>query len=130
MAAESAKRKARPSARRRPKKETSRDPRRAKLAQDFYGSALDEAERIALEEARGVEGLDHEIALLRTRLRRLLAEKSEDVQLMLRGIDLLVKAVSARYRLSKQAEEDLAASLSRLIRGAGDQFMSEAYRDG
>jgi hypothetical protein len=97
------------------------------VARDFYGSALDAAERIELEEASEIEGLDEEIAVLRMKLREVLSERPEDLQLMLRGIDLLVKAVSARYRLSKQAEENLADSLAGVIRGVGGVLMPEAF---
>ena len=103
--------------------------RGARLTRDFYGSALDAAERIELEAAEEVEGLDEEIALLRLKLREVLAEHPQNLQLMLRGIELLVKAVSARYRLSKQAEEDLAESIAGVIRGVGGLLMPEAFAD-
>ncbi len=119
MAARSAETKPKPSRRRRG----------ARLARDFYGSALDSAERIEFEAASEIEGLDYEIALLRTKLRRIIVKKPEELQLMLRGIELLVKAVSARYRLSKQAEDDLAESLAGVIRGFGGQLLPEVFRD-
>ncbi len=103
--------------------------RRSKLARDFYGSALDAAEQIELEAASDIGGLDREIALLRMKLREVLSERPEDLQLMLRGIELLVKAVSARYRLSKQAEEDLAGSIAGVVRGVGGLLMPEAFSD-
>jgi hypothetical protein len=99
------------------------------LARNFYRKALDAAGQIELDEASDIEGLDDEIALLRVRLRKVVDEKREDFPLMLRGIELLVKAVSARYRLSKQAEEDLAGSLASLVRGVGGQLIPEAFRD-
>ena len=46
---------------------------------------------------------------------------------MLRGIELLVKAVSARYRLSKEAEEDLSESIAGVVRGVGGLLMPEAF---
>jgi len=104
--------------------------RTPKLARDFYASALDAAERIELEEAAEIEGLDEEIAVLRVKLRKALVEHPEDRQLMMRGIELLVKAVSARYRLSKQAQEDLAESIDGVIRGVGGALMPEAFGDG
>lgn len=106
-----------------------RPGQRSKLARDFYGSALDAAERIELDAAAEVEGLDEEIAVLRVKLRKALSKHPEDLPLMLRGIDLLVKAVSARYRLSKQAEEDLAESIAGVIRGVGGLLMPEAFAD-
>jgi hypothetical protein len=43
----------------------------------FYSRALDEAEKLELEEASHVEGIDEEIALLRVKLRELLEEQPE-----------------------------------------------------
>lgn len=113
-------------ARRRPAR-SARGHQRTKLAEDFYGSALEAAERIELEAASDIEGLDKEIALLRMKLREVLGERPEELPLMLRGIELLVKAVSARYRLSKEAEEDLAGSIAGVVRGVGGLMMPEAF---
>jgi hypothetical protein len=101
--------------------------RSSKLTRDFYGSALEAAERIALEQAAEVEGLDEEIAVLRVKLRDVLQRQPEDLPLMLRGIELLVKAVSARYRLSKEAEGDLSESIAGVVRGVGGLLMPEAF---
>ena len=99
------------------------------VASDFYGSALNKAERIQLQKAEEIEGLDHEIAVLRVKLRGALEDQKENIPLMLRGIDLLVKAVSARYRLSKKAEEDLSDSLAGVLRGVGGALMPERFDD-
>lgn len=122
--------------RRRDEASPSRRHREAKAARDFYGSALDAAERIepeaasdVLEAASEVQGLDGEIAVLRLKLREVLADHPEDLPLMLRGIELLVKAVSARYRLSKRAEDDLAESIAGVVRGVGGLLMPEAFAD-
>ena len=44
----------------------------------FYSRALDEAEKLELEEASHVEGIDEEIALLRVKLRELLQESQSE----------------------------------------------------
>ncbi len=97
------------------------------VAEDFYGSALNEAERVALQHAENIEGLDDEIAVLRVKLRTALNKNKQNLPLMLRGIDLLVKAVSARYRLSKKAEADLSDSLAGVVRGVGGLLMPELF---
>ncbi len=99
------------------------------VAKNFYSSALNKAERIELQKAEKIEGLDHEIAVLRVKLRSVVNKRKENIPLMLRGIDLLVKAVSARYRLSKKAEEDLADSLAGVIRGVGGVLAPERFDD-
>ncbi len=114
---------------RRTRRTPARRARTPKRARDFYGSALDSAERIEFERAADIEGLDEEIALLRTKLRGALAERPSDLPLMLRGIELLVKAVSARYRLSKKAERELADSLGNVLRGVGGLLLPEAFED-
>lgn len=100
----------------------------------FYDKALTEAEQQQLPAAREMEGLDEEIAVLRTKFRSAVEaaqdNTKEELMLMMRGIDMLVKAVSARYRLSPKAEEDLADSLSNVIRGVGGQLMPERFNDG
>ncbi|MBI4329510.1 MAG: hypothetical protein HY685_06565 [Chloroflexi bacterium] len=106
-------------ARRRPGKEL----------RDFYANSLAEAEREILEQAREVEGIDEEIALLRTRLRQALEERPDDLDLLLKGMRLLVQAVSARYRLSGKAKEDLMDNLVGVIQGIGEQVYPEAFRD-
>ena len=44
----------------------------------FYSRALDEAERLGLDEARDIEGLDEEIAVLRFMLRELIEKAREE----------------------------------------------------
>lgn len=102
---------------------------RRSLARDFYGGSVDEAERVALEAARDIQGLDEEIALLRAKLRTALEERPQDLPLMLKGIDLLVRAVSARYRLTKRAEEDLLESIDGILKGVGGQLLPEGLAD-
>jgi hypothetical protein len=101
----------------------------ARLARAFYAGAVDAAQRIELEEAAGLEGLDEEIALLRVKLREAVEKRPEDLALMLRGIDMLVKAVATRYKMSKPATEDLADSIAGVIKGVGVQLMPERFAD-
>jgi hypothetical protein len=86
----------------------------------FYADALSAAERADLPVALAVDGVDQEIAFLRLRLRTALAERPDDLPLVFKGIGLLVRMVAVRYRLSKKAERDLAASLANVVRGLGD----------
>lgn len=99
------------------------------LADDFYASALTGAERIELKEAAKVKGLDQEIAVLRTKLRRAIKKHPKNLPLMLQGIEQLVKIVSARYRLPKRAEEELDQSVKQILEEFGGQMMPEPLAD-
>ena len=94
-------------------------------AKDFYRAALNEAERWEL--AHEMEGLDTEIALLRVRLKEALESQPEDTQLIVKGVDLLVKAVAAKYRLSRKAQRDLSQSLAGVVESLGTLLYSEGF---
>jgi len=93
--------------------------RATRAKKGFYAQALSEAERVLLPEARGIEGLDEEIALLRVKLTTALEEQPDNMPLMLRAVDLLVKAVAAKYRLSKKSREDLADAINEVLKEIG-----------
>jgi len=92
-------------------------------ARNFYRQALDQADRLDLERAQEIEGLDDEIALLRVRLKRAVEEHPQDVQLLVKGLDILVRAVGARYRLSPKSRKDLAENLTATLNSLGDQLL-------
>ncbi|MDO8613336.1 MAG: hypothetical protein Q7R32_11025 [Dehalococcoidia bacterium] len=92
-------------------------------ARNFYGQALGQAERLDLEQAQEIEGLDDEIALMRVRLKRAVVKHPEDVQLVVKGLDILVRAVGARYRLSPKSRKDLAENLAAALNSLGDQLL-------
>ena len=109
-------------------------PRRSKgtalrSKRGFYAQALSEAEQVLLPEAMEIEGLDEEIALLRVKLRTALEEQPEDVKLMFKGLELLVKALSARYRLSQQAEAELTERVEAVLRDLGAPLYPEVFGD-
>ena len=89
----------------------------------FYGKALSQAELLMLEEARDLEGLDEEIAMLRVRLLAALRDHPDDLRLLTHGIGILVRAVAAQYRLSPKARKDLAGHLTNLLNSLGDQLL-------
>jgi hypothetical protein len=86
----------------------------------FYEQALNEAERADFDAALDVEGIDEEIALLRLRLRAALADRNGDVTLMLRGVELLSRALARRYSLSDDEVDALIAA----VRGVLGEFRS------
>ena len=98
---------------------------RRRQAIGFYQESLSEAER--WERARQMEGLDEEVALLRVRLKEALEGRPQDMQLIAKGVDLLVKAVAAKYRLSPKAQRELSDSIAGVVRGICTALYPEGF---
>jgi hypothetical protein len=80
----------------------------------FYELVLDEAERGLLEDAARIEGLDREIAVLRLRiLRRLATDGAEGLDTA--DVELLIKAVRARYAIARRDAEDLTEAVAGVL---------------
>lgn len=86
-------------------------------AKRFYEKALTQAERHDFPVALEVEGVDQEIAVLRLRLRTALEDRPADLQLMLRGVVMLVQALGAKYRLPKADQDAILDAVSGEIEG-------------
>ena len=81
----------------------------------FYSYALGEAERLELEEAREIEGLDEEIAILRLKLRDLLAAEPERLDLHLKMAESIARLVKTRYHISREQKKSLKAAITRVL---------------
>lgn len=99
-----------------------RSPRKKITPRSFYRQALSEAERVMLPGAREMEGLEEEIAVLRVKLHQALEEHPDNLPIFLKGVELLVRAVSAQYRLSPKAQEQLMDSVMGVLEGVGDSL--------
>lgn len=99
-------------------------------ADSFYGSALDAAGRNDLAAALAVEGLDEEVALLRLRLRESLEQHPEDIDLLHRGVRLLVQSLLAQHRLSPRQAEHLGEAVANVIEEFGAALGLGAGGDG
>ncbi len=96
----------------------------------FYRGALSRAERVRLSEAGEVEGLDQEIALLRLKLSQLLEQDPAKVDLLFKGVNLLVRTVATRYRPSPQSRDDLSESVAAVLKDIGNQLLPEGFNGG
>jgi len=81
----------------------------------FYSQALDEAERLELEEARGIQGLDEEIAILRVKLRELMVTEPERFDLHLKMANTIAKLVKTRYNISKEQKKSLKEAIASVL---------------
>lgn len=96
----------------------------------FYADSLSNGEKERLPEARQLEGLDEEIALLRVKLNHLVAEHPDDMDGLIKAVRLLVQAVATKYRLSPQAEDDLLKNAAGVFEGIGKMVSPEIFRTG
>jgi hypothetical protein len=81
----------------------------------FYSRALDEAEKLELEEASHVEGIDEEIALLRVKLRELLEEQPERIDLHFEAANLIARLVRTRYQITKEQKKSLKEAVQKVL---------------
>ena len=82
----------------------------------FYSKVLDEAERLDFELATGVDGIDDEIALLRVKIKSLLAHDPENIKLIMLATNTLARLVRTRYNISKEDKKGLKEAIGNVLR--------------
>ena len=82
----------------------------------FYSKVLDEAERLDLELATGVEGIDDEIALLRIKIKSLLEHDPENIKLIMQATNTLARLVRTRYNIGKEDKKGLKEAIGNVLR--------------
>ncbi|NWF78226.1 MAG: hypothetical protein HXY36_06530 [Chloroflexi bacterium] len=92
-----------------------RKSQRRSSPRSFYSRALDEAEKLELEEASQVEGIDEEIALLRVKLRELLAEQPERIDLHFEAANIIARLVKTRYQITKEQKKSLKEAIQKVL---------------
>jgi hypothetical protein len=81
----------------------------------FYSRALDEEEKLKVEEASRVEGIDEEIALLRVKQRELLAEQPERIDLHFEAANIIARLVRTWYQIAKEQKESLKEAIQKVL---------------
>ncbi len=82
----------------------------------FYSKVLNEAERLDLELATGVEGIDDEIALLRVKIKSILAHEPDNVKLIMQITNTLARLVRVKYNISKEDKKGLKEAIGIVLR--------------
>jgi hypothetical protein len=82
----------------------------------FYSRVLDEAEQLDFELATGVEGLDDEIALLRTKIKSVLRHSPERIDLIMQATNTLARLVRTKYNISKGDKRSLKEAIANVLR--------------
>ena len=86
----------------------------------IYASKMSRADKKKLADAKVVRGLDNEIALLRLTLDKLVDNDPDNIPLIFKGADLIVRAVAAKTRVAKDSPEDLDQAIIDSLREAAD----------
>jgi len=82
----------------------------------FYSKVLDEAEQLDFELASGVEGIDDEIALLRVKIKSLIAHDPENIKLIMQATNTLARLVRTRYNITKEQKKGLKEAIGNVLR--------------
>ncbi len=82
----------------------------------FYSKVLDEAERLDFELATCVEGIDDEIALLRTKVKSVLRHDPQNIRLIMQATNTLARLVNTRYNISKEQRKGLKEAIGNVLR--------------
>ena len=89
--------------------------RKKGVKRGFYGRALNEAEKLEMEEAREVEGLDEEIAMLRLNLRELIENEPDRIDLHLKATNTIARLIGIRYNITKEQRKSLKEAITRVL---------------
>ena len=86
------------------------------VRESFYARVLDEAEQIDFEMASGVEGIDDEIALLRVKIKSILAHDSENVKLIMQVTNALARLIRTRYNITSEQKKGLKEAITNVLK--------------
>ena len=82
----------------------------------FYSKVLDEAEQFDFELVSGVDGIDDEIALLRVKIKSLIAHDPDNIKLIMQATNTLAGLVKTRYKISKEQKKGLREAITNTLR--------------
>ena len=88
----------------------------------FYASRMTRTDKKRLADAQVVRGLNDEIALLRLKLGNLVDNDPDNIPLIFKGADLIVRAVAAKTRVSKDSPEDSEQGIYNMLKDASEHF--------
>ena len=81
----------------------------------FYSHALTEAEKVDLEEASLIEGIDQEIAFLRMKLRELAENEPDRIDLHFEAANTIARLIRTRYQVSKEQKQSLKDAITKVL---------------
>jgi len=81
----------------------------------FYSQILDEAQKLQLEAAREVEGIDEEIAILRVKLLTLIDEHPDRIDLQMVAASTIARLVRTKLHISAGQKKSLKDAITKAL---------------
>ncbi|MFP3898206.1 MAG: hypothetical protein ACLFVD_02735 [Dehalococcoidia bacterium] len=81
----------------------------------FYSRALTEAEQLEVQQLMDLEGIDDEIAILRWKLRQLIENSPDRIDLHLQAANVIARLVRTRYQISRQEKKTLKEAIQKVL---------------
>lgn len=83
---------------------------------NFYSKIFDEAEKLDLDDAAGIKGIDEEIALLRMEIKKAIAGGDErNLLLLVKAAAALDKLIRTRYQISASQRHGIKEAIENVI---------------
>jgi hypothetical protein len=82
----------------------------------FYSKVLDEEQQREYTQATEVEGLDSEIALLRVKIKSLVARDPENIDLITQGTNALACLTMTKHNINKTDKQGLREAISNVLK--------------
>jgi uncharacterized protein YjcR len=82
----------------------------------FYSKALDDTEKDDMELAIGISDIDDEIALLRVKIKAVLARDPENVKLIMQATNALAELMIKKYQINKEQKKGLKIAIGNVFR--------------
>src|SRR4030042_3086750 len=81
----------------------------------FYSQVVDQSEQLQLEQARGIDGIDEEIAILRVKLRSLIDKQPDRFDLHLVAANTIARLVRTRYSITREQKRTLREAITKVL---------------
>jgi hypothetical protein len=82
----------------------------------FYSKTLDAEERADYEEARNIQGLDEEIALMRAKIKSVLRHAPDNHKVLMLAMATLCRVLMTHYHITKGDKKGFKEGLSQVLR--------------
>jgi len=81
----------------------------------FYSQALSEAEQLNFDSALDCEGLDEEIAILRVKLREIIENHPDHIQLAFEAANTIARLLRTRHSISNEQKKSLKDAITKVL---------------